>query len=176
MGGLPNAVYTMAGNQVTFYLNAVTTAALVSAHSILDAAVTDFCRIIAEVAPGSWDHSLDPKTIKFEQIRSSSVDAIRQQLLESFLNQLERESLPRRIERLLGVCKPSTATLSSEGYSFDLERIRRVDDQRHRLMHGGASAPKMEEVEAELAYLEATTYRLMSCLFEAFDIYPDVIP
>jgi len=174
IGGLPEAVKIMAGNQISFYLNAVTTAALVFAHSILDAAVTDFCRLIAEASPESWDQALDVKTIKFEQIRSASVEAIRLQLLGSFLDKLERAALPSRIEKLLAVCKPSSATLSSEGYTFDLDHIRRVDDQRHRLMHGEASAPTMQEVEAEVTYLEATTYRLMSCLFEPFDIYPDM--
>jgi hypothetical protein len=176
MGGLPGAVKIMAGNQITSYMNAVTTAALIFAHSILDAAVIDFCRLIAEIAPKSWDPWLDTKTIRFEQVRSSSVEAIRSQLLESFLDQLEREALPRRIEKLLAVCKPSATTLNSEGYIFDLARIRRVDDQRHRLMHGGAPAPTMQELEEEVRYLEATTYRLMSCLFEPFDIYPDPTP
>ncbi|HEX6903902.1 MAG TPA: hypothetical protein VF789_29595 [Thermoanaerobaculia bacterium] len=177
MGGFAGTVKVMAENQLTFYLNAVTTAALIFSHTVLDAAVTDFCRVIAEESPESWDSLLDNKTAKFEQVRSSGVDAIRCQLLDSLLNQLDRESLPRRIERLLGICKPSDLILNSEGYTFCAERIRRIDDWRHQLVHhSGAVAPTMEEVREEVDYLEVTTYRLMSCLFERFEIFPDLSP
>lgn len=175
MGGFSGAATTMADNQVSFYLNAVSTAALIFSHSVLDAAVTDFCRVIAEEAPERWDSSLDGKTAKFEQVRSLNVETIRRQLLDSFLDQLDREPLPRRIERLIGICKPPGETLNSEGYTFDAERIRLIDDRRHRLVHSGATAPSLEEVRGEVEYLEATTFRLMSCLF-GIGIFPDPSP
>lgn len=150
MGGFSGAVKSMANNQMTFYLDAITTAALIFSHAVLDAAVTDFCRIIAEVEPESWDSLLDSKPVKFEQVRSLNVEEIRHQVLVSLFDQLEHEPLPRRIERLLGVCRPSGTTLNSEGYTFDADRIRSIDDQRHKLVHGGASAPTLQKIKEEV--------------------------
>ena len=49
----------------------VDAASIVFAHSVLDAAALDYCRVTALVAPGDWESVIDQRQVKLSDLRGA---------------------------------------------------------------------------------------------------------
>ncbi len=127
---------------------AVDTASIVFAHSLLDGALFDYCRVTALAAPRDWESVLDQRQIKISEARDLKYEEVLKKKLDEYLEQLERESLLKKVDALFARCKPPEHYDPMHGYSFDRDRLKRLDEYWHKIIHGdtlgGGVLPQLE--------------------------------
>jgi hypothetical protein len=136
---------------------ALDAATLVFAHSVLDGAAIDCCRVTALHAPRDWEPDLDARTFPLAEIRAASYDALLAKKLNEHLDNLERESLPKKAERLMARCQPPPKWSPMIDYEFDGKLVTRFDNQRHMIIHGDALGKPL----TEFALSKGNMYYLM---------------
>ena len=85
---------------------AVDAASLVFAHSILDDAAFQYCRVTAIVSPSSWEPFVLKQKVNLEETRNNEYESLLKQKIEGYLGNLERESLMTKSQKLFEICKP----------------------------------------------------------------------
>lgn len=118
----------------------VDAASLKLAHSFADEALTLMCKASVAAEPASWLHHVKDKTFKIRELGRNGSKAVEERALNQFAASLSHESLPKKCDFLLKVCKPKREDLHPPGYSYSRERIERLDKLRHNLIH--ESAPR----------------------------------
>jgi hypothetical protein len=138
----------------------VDAAALVFAHSMLDAAALDYCRVTALLSPQDWEPHVEKKRFELQEIRTKTADQLLEETLEKFLEELDRDSLLRKIDLLFQQCKPEAKWSPIQNYEYDRERMKKLDQMRHEIVHGrGPEAASMSPDDQE--YLLSTSVFLM---------------
>lgn len=134
----------------------VDAASIVFAHSVLDAAALDYCRVTALVAPGDWESVIDQRQIKLCDLRGANYEQILSKKLDEFFEQLERESLLKKADYLFARCKPPADWSPMHDYVYDRDRLRKLDDYRHEVIHGTSPPQGIAAAEEEVDYLTRT--------------------
>ena len=113
-------------------------ASIVFTHSVVDATALDYCRVTALVAPRDWESSVDQRQVKLTDFRGKDYDQVLRQKLDEFFEQLERESLLKKTDLLFAKCQPPKDWAPIGHYQFDRERLQKLDEVRHEIVHGSA--------------------------------------
>lgn len=142
-------------------INSLDAATIVFAHSMVDSAAMDYCRVTALHAPADWEPDLLSKQIPLDMIRGQTYDQIREAKLEQTLVELERASLREKIDRLHARCKPQRKWSPMTDYAFDPGRIGALDRLRQEIVHGDALGKPITDVETELDYMNKTCMYFM---------------
>jgi len=156
----PKFVATAAEGIVKGTIGSLDAATVVFAHSVLDAAAIDYCRVTAVAAPNDWEQDLKNSQIPLSEIAKSSYAELLKRKLDEHLKKLERESLAVKIDRLLARCQPPAKWSPMENYEFDLSITKNLDDQRHEIVHGAAIGHPLKIFALSsdsLWYLQRTT-------------------
>jgi len=142
---------------------AVDAASLVLAHSFLDAALYDYCRVTALACPELWEEPLLGRNITLKQAMERSFESLRQELLESHLRErIERSSLPAKAGTLYVVCKPPPGWKPYlQVYEYDRERLARLDDERHRIVHAPGDPIDLANIQDDLYFINAVLYHFL---------------
>ena len=77
------------------------------------------------------------------------------QYLEDF------SSLLKKVDLLYHKCRPPARWASVEGYEFNLDRLKRLDQLRHQIVHGEALGAAIANPDEELEYLWNTNNHLV---------------
>ena len=102
-------------------------ACFVFAHSMLDAAVDDYCEVSSILCPTDWEEAVADDTITLAEARNPcAVDEQLKNAIKKHIRRLCRQSLPNRIETLQAVCKPGSSEILKD-YRYDRERISRLE-------------------------------------------------
>ncbi len=137
-------------------LIATNAASLVFAHSIIDGAALDFCRVTALVAPRDWESSIDQRQIKLSEARESDYEQLLRRKLAEFFQQLDREPLVKKADHLFARCTPPEKWRPIEDYEYDRDRLKRLDQYRHDVVHGGGLQKEISAIDDEIAFLQKT--------------------
>jgi hypothetical protein len=148
----------------------VDAASLIFAHSVLDGVALDYCRVTALAEPGAWGQILKDRPVTLEEAKGRPFEEMLQKHLERYLDQLERESLFRKIDVIYRICQPAPNAETIRGYTFDRGRLERLDRLRHEIIHGAALGQPIPEIEKELAYMLDTANHLMSLIAVRFGL------
>jgi len=140
---------------------AIDAASLVFAQSILDDCAWSYCRVCALAKPDDWEALIDAKKIDFGAIREKTTEAIREELIQAKLNQLERESLLTKVDLLFRLCPPPKDFAPIGNYAFDRDRLERIDGNRHRIIHANGFREALANVEEDLEFVSKTANYLM---------------
>lgn len=149
-------VQTMTDETVRQAQSAVDAASIVFAHSVLDGAALDYCRVTALIAPRDWETVIDQRQIKLSDARESGYEQILKNKLDEFLEQLDRESLLKKADHLLARCKPPEKWSPMRDYVYDRDRLEKLDDYRHNVIHGDSLGKGIAKAEGEVDYLMKT--------------------
>ena len=144
---------------------AVDAAAIIYAHAILDANLYKLCEISASIDADGWLPKISRKTVTFEEIRSSSASKIASKLVASHLEKLERKSLLKKCDSLLGVIRPKRTRGLVKKFHYSRERLETIDQLRHDLVHKLQFHRKVKQVDIKIRYLFNTGeffYRLLA--------------
>jgi hypothetical protein len=149
---------------------AVDAASLVFAQSMLDDSAWSYCRVCALIAPHDWEPFLEAKKVDFATLSSRSDEAIRDELIQAMLSQLERESLLKKVDMLFRVCNPPEGYAPIDNYVFDRKRLDTIDNQRHRIIHANGLKDQLNNDDDDLAYVVKTSNYLMGLVNQKYGV------
>lgn len=156
------------------FQNSVNAASILFAHSILDNVALDYCRVSALIAPQDWAPVVEKRKVELREIAGASYDDILQKKLDQFLNQdLAYKSLLSKIDRLFGLCKPEPGFSPLNDYSYDRDRLQKLDEIRHEIVHGDSAMPQLTNIEEDILYLRQTSSYLMALLGHKYNLKID---
>lgn len=149
---------------------AIDAASLVFAQSMLDDSAWSYCRVCALIAPQDWEPFVEAKKIDFAAVLSKSSDAIRDELVQVALSQLERESLLKKVDMLFRLCNPPKDFAPIDNYIFDRSRLEAIDNKRHRIIHANGLKAELENIDDDLEYVKKTSNFLMGLVHQKYGV------
>ncbi len=150
----------------------VDAAAIVFAHSVLDATIHRLCCATAEFGPGEWADEIEQKQISFHEMRSAPIEEIQKNLIRTYLEKLERESLLRKCDVLLRVLKPRSTRGVLTGFRYSRPRLAELDKLRHDAVHKLYFHRKCRQPRAKLEYLFKTGELFLNLVCKHLNIQP----
>jgi len=136
---------------------AVNAASIVFGHSILESVMHSSLKIICILDRGEFINRIGKTRVSIAEALSDNLVGIVDQKIRSELKDLERKGLVTKSDFLHDVCKPEHP-YDGLGYKFDRQRLRDLDDLRHRIVHG-PSTDVQYDVRSHLDYLN------LSCMY-----------
>ncbi|MCW3051160.1 MAG: hypothetical protein JWN14_330 [Chthonomonadales bacterium] len=105
-------------------------AALIFGHTLLDAAALDYLKVTLRVSPKEWEHHYKTKLVKIK-IADIRADQLEQRISEQVkvaFKEWDNASLPNKVKQLRIFCDTTLP--------YNLERLERLDKERHGIIHG----------------------------------------
>jgi hypothetical protein len=161
---------TLTQAQTKDFSVALDAASLVFAHSILDDAAFQYCRVTAMVSQSSWERFALDKKIKLGEARDQDYGSLLAQKTEEYLNKLERESLLLKIGKLFEVCQPDADFKPMGVYSYDKERLENLDKLRHSIVHGSGPVHRLPNGDDDIQFMDLTAMYLMMLVNARFGV------
>jgi len=173
VGGIEGAARKMTEGNRRQYRASVDGACLVLMHSVLDTAVLDFCRVCALVAPLDWKPLVEKRTISVGELQGKTFDDVLRLKVDDYLQALEREALPKKVNVLHSICKPKPGYSRIRGYRYDEDELVRIDNIRHEYVHGRGRRQPIEDIEPVLKYMLDTGNNLFGLVNDRYDVKLD---
>lgn len=145
-------------------------AALVFAHSLLDAAIYDCLKICAISAPSSWANFVAKRKIHLSDAQDKSYSELLNLAINADLERLERESLLSKSDRIFQVCKPTKSEYLTNGFRFDRQRLEGIDDTRHKIVHASDADWSIDNIHEDLAFMQSSGLHIFSMVGECFNL------
>jgi hypothetical protein len=92
------------------------------------------------------------RKIEFSSVVNQPVEDLAHPLVDSFIKELERESLMRKSDVLHTICKPSSTDKKMETYAFSKDKLKFFDETRHNLVHGQKFNDRVADTAEILEY------------------------
>ena len=143
----------MTAQQISVFNISVDAASLVFMHSALDASVQDLCLVCSLAAPNDWEPFIIEQKVSLSDVKAADFETLFTQRLSQHVAALERDSLVKRVDRLFQVCRPS-GDYSRPGYSYDQNRLKKIDRDRQDFIHGDGVV--LSHVDTVLEFLFET--------------------
>jgi len=161
-------------NAVSGFEASVDAASLVFAHSVIDQAAYDCCKVTALVAPGDWEDNVSKKQVCLCEVKEKpSYDELRSDALRKFFERFAYESLLTKLDRLHSKCRPEPGFAKSDNYAYDRSRIQELDSLRHDIVHGLAKERKLPKGDDDIDYLWNTSMYLVALVNHRYDVKLD---
>ena len=135
VGGTDDLGAKMMAQQISVLNTSVDAASLVFMHSTLDASVQDLCLVCSLAAPNDWEPFIAGQKVSLSDVKATDFETLFNQRLSQHVAALERDSLVKRVDRLFKICRPSS-DYSRLGYSYDRDRLEKIDLDRQAFIHG----------------------------------------
>jgi len=145
----------------------VQAAVIVFMHAGMESALTDTVEAFFEARPHKFYKFITDKKITISELLNLGKDEIIKTKIKEFLSDLERRPVLKKTSTLFTLLENS---YSSEKYSFDGERLARIDSLRHQCAHGGADVADFSNFDDDLAYLRETADFFIDAASAALDI------
>jgi hypothetical protein len=128
--------------------------AFVFAHSVLDASITIVCEAAALLSPPEWIGYIAKQQIAIAEIQSRTAEEITLDRLAAFIQQLSRDSIVKRMDRLLNALRPGKEYDGLSDYVLNLDTIESYDRTRQDIVHKRLFDLKLDSLEDAIAYME----------------------
>ncbi len=96
----------VAQTKITDSASFARSSAFVFAHSVLDASITTACEAAVLLDPPEWTSYVENQQVTLAEVRSRPAQELIRNRLSAFVQQLSRESIVKRMERLLTALRP----------------------------------------------------------------------
>lgn len=143
---------------------------LVFGHTMLDALVFDCCRAATWVAPNDCLPYVERRKVDLQSVVGESADVLVHRALETFLEQLEKESLLEKVDFTYARCKPDKGFSAVNDYAFDRERLERLDRLRHETVHTVGIKAAASFTDEDDEFLRKTGHHLMVMVARTFNL------
>jgi hypothetical protein len=172
-GVFETAAQAMTDNAVQVFNFISDASALVFAHSVLDGAALDWCRVCAIVEPDDLMPYIGQKRVSLANIKEINFAELRDSEIRTFLSALEKESLLKKLDIIFAICRPPQNFVAMEGYRYDRARIVMLDNLRHDYVHRTKINLRLPNGDDDLWYLFKTTHLPLSLVNHKYDIRLD---
>jgi hypothetical protein len=172
-GYFDQAAKTMIERAVKAFDASVDAASLIFAHSLLDGAAMDWCRVCSLAKPTDFIQAVGQKKVSIIDVQKNSWPDLLKRAISDHLSTLEKESLPKKLDLLFSLCKPPPGFVGVDGYSYDRSRVAALDALRHRYAHGGYPAERLPNGDGDVLFLLQTNAYLMLLVHHGYGIRID---
>lgn len=148
------AAKAVADSKVTDAASFARSSAFVFAHSVLDASITSVCEAAVLIKPEDWIGYVENQQVTIAEMQSQTPQHLTFDRLTGFIHQLSRESIAKRMERLLNVLKPGKDYPGIQDYRLDLETIESYDRIRQDIIHKRQFDIQLDPLEGAITYIE----------------------
>jgi hypothetical protein len=173
LGFFETAARAMTENAVSIFNFVSDASSLIFAHSVLDGAALDWCRVCALAEPDDLIPYIDKKRVALSHVKESSFTELRDKEINEFLASLERESLIRKLDIIFALCRPPQGFVGMQYYRYDKERIISLDKLRHDYVHRAMLNTRLPRGDDDLWYLFRTTHYLLPLVNQRYGIRVD---
>jgi hypothetical protein len=173
LGFFEKAAREMTKAAVSTFEGVSDAASLIFAHSVLDGAVLDWCRVCAIAEPDDLMPYIKTKRVSLSNVKESSFSELRDNEIKEFLAVLERESAIKKLDTIFALCRPPQEFVGMKNYRYDRERIVALDQLRHDYVHRGILSVRLPRGDDDLWYLFRTTHFLLPLVNQKYGIRLD---
>ena len=159
----------MTESAITNASTAIDAASIVFAQSILDDCALSYLRVSALANPADWDSIIQGKKVAYSSLGKPAED-IRTELIHDKLEQLERESLLKKVDLLFILCPPPRNYSPIDNYAFDRDRLEEIDERRHGIIHRNGMTESLTNIEDDLEFISKTANFLMGLVNQKYDV------
>jgi hypothetical protein len=145
---------TVADTKITDAASFARSSAFVFAHSVLDASITSACEAAVLIKPEEWFGYVENQQVTLADIQSRTSHELTFDRLAGFIGQLSRESIVKRMERLLSILKPGKDYEGLRDYRLDREKIDSYDRTRQDIIHKRKFDIQLDRLEDAITYIE----------------------
>ncbi len=139
---------------------ALDSASLIFAHTIVDDASYQYCRVSALAEPTDWDSDIERTTIRLGDLRQKRVETHFEEAREKKLRDLERGSLLAKIDVLFAKCKPGDE-IHTASFTYQKPTLERLDQLRHAVVHGDQFGKQIPSIDEDLRYFSDVAMMMM---------------
>ncbi len=139
---------------------------LVLMHAGIEWCLIAVARAIATVSPGSFLPMLEKRQVTLQEALSQGHDELLNDRIESFLIQMDRQSLVERTRTIFRLINDSTI---SSGI-FDEQKIERIEKLRNDCAHGRVGIADFSTIHADLEYLHEVAEFFIETVAKKFEI------
>lgn len=161
---------SMTDSSVKTFRHTLHAATLVFAHSILDAAIFDCLQICAIMAPQNWSEQLVSKKVLLSETASKGYTELLNNAITDELKRLERESLMTKFDRVFQLCRPKQQEYLTNGFRFDRERLLKLDDTRHKVVHSPETIASFDSIYEDLQFMQSSGVHVFCMIADSFGL------
>ncbi|MEZ5490259.1 MAG: hypothetical protein R3F50_08060 [Gammaproteobacteria bacterium] len=169
LGGVDNLGQQLVENEIRTFTAAIDAASLVFAHSIVDGAVLDYLRVTYAHSKESWLPFVANKNIKISDMTQKDNDTLIAEKIEALLDELDRQPLLVKSDRLFQICKPEADFNPIVNFRFDKDRLEQLGELRHKVVHGSGVVGTLPNGDDDISFLWSTANYYMSLVNMRFD-------
>lgn len=162
--------HEMTETSVSNFRKTLHAATLVFAHSILDAAIFDCVRICAISAPQEWGAFVGSRKVTLSDVTTTPYADLLQTAIDNDLARIERESLLAKMDRVFQVCRPEKTEYLTNGFRFDRDRLARLDDLRHNVVHAPDGSWTFDAIYEDLQFMQSSGIHIFVMVGEKFGL------
>lgn len=150
-------------------------ACLVFAQSILEDCAWSFLRTCSLASPADWEPIISDKKVSYTDFSGRTSEAIREELIHDKLDQLERESLLKKVDLLFRLCSPPTGFAPIGGYAFDRDRLENIDRARQAIIHRDSLGKPVANIDGDLEFISRTANYLMALVNRRYGVQLNIL-
>ena len=170
VGGVEALGTKMAQDLVGNYKASVDAASLIFAHSVIDNAAFNYCFCCAMANPKDWGKFVEKKKVAIKDIKGLSADEILAKKVREYIFSLDRESILLKADRLFQVCRPSADFSPIHNYKYDRDRLLKLDEMRHEIVHESGSVPMLPNGDDDIWFLQQTANFFMALVNKKYNL------
>lgn len=149
----------------------VAASGLIFAHSFLEESLDTTLKIARFVDIQPWLGFISERSIAISTITEKGLDASLEDKMGAFVTAIRKEGLLRRIELLSRILRKSIATSGLRDYTYDGERVARLDELRHQLAHRRSVQYTINDALKDVRYLYSTALHFLDLVTFKYDLY-----
>jgi hypothetical protein len=149
---------------------AIDAASLVFAQSMLDDCAWSYLKVCSLANPTDWKPIIGEKKTTFAAFQGRPLDVIRDEMIEEKLKQLEWDSLLKKVDLLFQLCTPPMGYAPINNYAYDRDRLEKIDDARHAIIHRNAMGKPVANIEDDLDFILKTANYLLALVNRKYGV------
>jgi hypothetical protein len=158
----------MANRSVRMAKRTVESAALVFAHTLLDDALSESCRISFLACPEVWYGFVQNRKVEVGALRSAATKDLVRKLALEHMRQLQRESMVKRLDVINQICVPRLRGKKNPAAWLKREDLARFDELRHRIIHGRQLSRPVHAVEQQVHFAKSASLFVLQLVAQAY--------
>jgi hypothetical protein len=149
----------------------VAASGLIFAHSFLEESLDTTLKIARLVDIQPWLAFISERSITIGSISDKTLEVAVEDKINAFVVALQKEGLIRKIDLLCRILRKSIARSGVRDYSYDADRIKKLDDLRHHLAHRRPVQYTVSDAQKDVRYLYRTALHFLDLVTFRYDLH-----
>lgn len=170
LGGLTGISKKLITKNLNSYQASIDASSIILAHSALDCAAIDYCRVVKLIAPTDWERFIQNRKTPLSDLKQFIYEEILNEKLEKYLEELDHQSLLKKIDKLFQLCQPNSDFSPIFNYTFDRDKLEKIDEIRNDIVHGKGLLSPLTTCDEDIIYLRDTSIFVMALVNIKYDL------